>query len=112
MNPTHVNPTVQPNIMILGQHLTPTTTVSVGGRTATTVQVPDANHLMVKLPDNLSHGSYMVEVSNAAGTAVASDPLVVDDDAAKLSTLQMIAIGGALILLVLLMRLARTPALS
>lgn len=112
VNPAKVNPSVQPNIMILGQHLTPTTTVVVGGRNATTVQAPDANHLLVKLPDNLSHGSYMIEVTNDAGTAVASDPLVVEDTAGQLSTLQMLAIGGGLLLLVLLMRLARTPSLS
>src|SRR5256885_9917798 len=49
VNPTKVNPTVQPNIMILGQHLTPASTVQVGGRAATTVQAPDTYHLLVKL---------------------------------------------------------------
>src|SRR5579864_1404149 len=53
VNPIKVDPTVQPNIMILGQHLTPTSTVQVGGRLATTVQAPDSYHLLVKLPDNL-----------------------------------------------------------
>jgi len=51
LNPVKVNPAVLPNIMILGQHLTPATTVQVGGRPATTVQVPDANHLLMKLPE-------------------------------------------------------------
>jgi hypothetical protein len=37
LNPVKVNPSVLPNIMILGQHLTPATTVQVGGRPATTV---------------------------------------------------------------------------
>src|SRR2546429_531259 len=60
LNPVKVNPAVLPNIMILGQHLTPTTTVQVGGRPATTVQVPDANHLLMKLPENLAQGSYSV----------------------------------------------------
>src|SRR5438046_7570429 len=77
LNPLKVNPTVQPNIMILGQGMTPATTAHVGGRPATTVQVPDANHLLVKLPDNLTQGSYVVEVTNEAGTVTASDPLVV-----------------------------------
>jgi IPT/TIG domain len=112
LNPTKVNPTVQPNIMILGQYLTPASTVEVGGRPATTVQVPDPNHLLVKLPDNLSQGSYTVEVRNEAGTAVASDPLVVDDSGSQPSSLQYFVIGGAFLLLVLVMRLARTPMLG
>jgi hypothetical protein len=112
ITPTKVNPTVQPNVMILGQHLSTSNTVAVGGRPATTIQAPDTNHLLVKLPDNLSHGSYTIEVTNEAGTAIASDPLVVDDGGGDLSTLQYVAIAGALILLVLLMRLARTPGLA
>jgi hypothetical protein len=112
VNPTKVNPSMQTNIMILGQHLTATTNVEVGGRPATTVQAPDANHLLVKLPDNLEHGSYVVEVTNEAGTAVATDPLVVDGGDGQLSTLQMVALGGFLIVLVLVLRLARTPGLS
>jgi methionine-rich copper-binding protein CopC len=112
INPTKVNPTVEPNIMIVGQDLTPTTTVQVGGREATTVQAPDQNHLLVKLPDNLGHGSYTIEVTNEAGTAVASDPLVVDDGTGQFSTLQIVAGAGVLILLVLVLRMARTPGLS
>ena len=112
LNPTKVNPTVQPNIMILRQYLTPASTVEVGGRPATTVQVPDPNHLLVKLPDNLAHGSYTVEVRNEAGTAVASDPLVIDDSGSQPSSLQYFVIGGAFLLLVLVMRLARTPMLA
>ena len=112
VSPTKVNPTTQPNIMILGQYLTPTSTVEVGGRPATTVQAPDPNHLLVKLPDNLSQGSYEVQVTNEAGSAVATDALVVDGAAAQLSTLQYAAGGGVLLFLVLVMRLARTPGLS
>lgn len=112
VNPTKVNPATQPNIMILGQHLTPTSSVEVGGRPATTVQAPDPNHLLVKLPDNLAQGSYQIEVTNEAGTAVADAPLQVDDPGAQLSTLQ-IAGGAAFVLfLVLVMRLARTPGIS
>src|SRR5438270_13841822 len=111
VSPTKVNPTTQPNIMILGQYLTATSTVEVGGRPATTVQAPDANHLLVKLPDNLSQGSYEVQVTNEAGSAVATDPLVVDG-VAQLSTLQYAAGAGFLVFLVLVMRLARTPGLS
>jgi len=111
LNPTKVNPTVQPNVMIMGQHMTAATTAAVGGRPATTVQVPDTNHLLVKLPDNLSSGTYTVEVTNEAGTAVAGDALDVDDGGGQLSTLQYAVAGGFLILLVLVMRLARTPSL-
>lgn len=112
VNPTKVNPTTQPNIMILGQHLTPTSTVEVGGRPATTVQAPDPNHLLVKLPDDLGQGSYQIEVTNEAGTAVADTPLQVDGGGAQFSTLQYAAGGGFLVFLVLVLRLARTPGLS
>ncbi|HEY9288407.1 MAG TPA: IPT/TIG domain-containing protein [Candidatus Dormibacteraeota bacterium] len=112
VNPTKVNPTTQPNIMILGQHLTPTSTVEVGGRPATTVQAPDPNHLLVKLPDNLPQGSYQIVVTNDAGTAVADAPLQVDDPGTQFSTLQIAAGAGFLLFLVLVMRLARTPGLS
>jgi len=112
LNPVKVNPTVLPNIMILGQHLTPTTTVQVGGRPATTIQVPDANHLLMKLPENLAQGSYLVAVTNEAGTATASDQLVIDDTGTHPSTLMMLVGGGFLLLLVLVLRLARTPGLA
>jgi len=112
LNPIKVNPTVLPNIMILGQHLTPATTVQVGGRPATTVQVPDANHLLMKLPENLAQGSYSVAVTNEAGTALASDQLVIDDTGTQPSTLMMLVGGGFLLLLMLVMRLARTPGLA
>jgi len=112
LNPVKVNPAVLPNIMILGQHLTPATTVQVGGRPATTVQVPDANHLLMKLPENLTQGSYSVAVTNEAGTALASDQLVIDDTGTQPSNLMMLVGGGALLLLMLVMRLARTPGLA
>ncbi|TMF99974.1 MAG: hypothetical protein E6I10_01075 [Chloroflexi bacterium] len=112
LNPVKVNPAVLPNIMILGQHLTPTTTVQVGGRPATTVQVPDANHLLMKLPENLAQGSYSVVVTNEGGTALASDQLVIDDTGTHPSNLMMLVGGGFLLLLMLVMRLARTPGLA
>ena len=107
-----VNPTVQPNIMIVGQFLTPATTVQVGTRPATTVQVPDANHLLVKLPDHLSGGTYQIEVTNEAGSVMAGDSLVVDNTGDQPSTLTYLMGGGFLAFLVLVMRLARTPGLS
>src|SRR2546423_15591658 len=75
VTPAKINPTTQPNIMILGQHLTPASTVQVGGRPATTVQATDTYHMLVKLPDNLAHGSYSLEVTNQAGTTTARDKL-------------------------------------
>ncbi len=75
IDPIKVDPTVQPNIMILGQHLTPASTVQVGGRPATTVQASDTYHMLVKLPDNLAQGSYSIEVTNEAGTATAPTDL-------------------------------------
>jgi hypothetical protein len=112
VNPTKVNPTVQPNIMIIGQFLTPATTVQVGRRQATTVQVPDANHLLVKLPDNLSKGTYAIEVTNEAGSVMASDNLVIDNVGDQPSLMTYLACGGFFAFLVLVMRLARTPGIS
>ena len=112
LNPVKVNPTVLPNIMILGQHLTPASTVQVGGRPAITVQAPDTYHLLIKLPDNLSQGSYSVAVTNEGGTATATDELVVDASGTQPSRMLMLVGGGILILLVLVMRLARTPGLA
>jgi len=79
----------------------------VGGRPATTVEVPDANHLLVKLPENLAQGSYLVAVTNEAGTALASDELVIDDTGTHPSTLMMLVGGGVLLLLLLVMRRLR-----
>src|SRR5256712_12693983 len=90
LNPVKVNPTVLPNIMILGQYLTPATTVQVGGRPAITVQVPDANHLLMELPENLAPGAYSVAVTNEAGTALARDHLVIDDTRTHPSTRLML----------------------
>src|ERR671922_2217937 len=94
INPAKVNPTVQPNIMILGQYLTPASTVQVGGRPATTVEMPDANHLLVRLPDNLSQGTYLIAVRNEAGTTIASDPLVVDNSGQQPKTMNYLMVGG------------------
>src|SRR2546428_6819347 len=111
LNPLKVNPTVQPNIMIFGQYMTPATTAQVGGRPATTVQVPDANHLLVKLPENLSQGSYLVQVTNEAGTATASDALGGGQSPAPSNMMYLMG-GGFLCLLVLVMRMARTPSIA
>jgi hypothetical protein len=112
VTPAKVNPTTQPNIMILGQHLTPASTVQVGGRAATTVQASDTYHMLVKLPDNLAQGSYSIEVTNEAGSTTASDELVVDDPGSRPSNPVLLSGAGLLLLLVLVMRLARTPGLA
>ena len=112
VTPAKVNPITQPNIMILGQHLTAASTVQVGGRPATTVQASDTYHMLVKLPDNLAQGSYSIEVTNEAGTATATDQLVVDNPGYQPSNMLYLSGAGLLILLVLVMRLARTPGLA
>jgi len=111
VDPTKVNPTLQPNIMIVGQFLTPATRVQVGTRLATTIQVPDANHLLVKLPEKLSGGTYAIQVTNEAGSVMASDSLVVDNAGDQPGTMTYLIGGGFIAFLVLVMRLARTPGL-
>jgi hypothetical protein len=86
--------------------------VQVGGRAATTVQASDTYHMLVKLPDNLAQGSYAIEVTNEAGTATATDQLVVDDPGYQPSNTLYLSGAGLLLLLVLVMRLARTPGLA
>jgi hypothetical protein len=110
ISPLKVNPVLQPNIMIMGQHLTPTTTVRVGGYPATVVTAPDAYHLLVRLPDNLAQGAYTIEVINEAGTAWSSDDLIVDTSA-RPSTLKLLTAGGFVALLLLVLRLSRMPGL-
>ncbi len=112
INPAKVDPIRQPNIIIIGQHLSATTRVMVGGRPATTVESPDNQTLLVRLPDALTSGSYEVDVTNEAGTAVADDQLVVDDSQRGPSSLVTVAGAGTLLLLLLVMRLARTPGLA
>jgi len=112
VTPAKVNPTNQPNIMILGQHLTAASIVQVGGRPATTVQAADTYHMLVRLPDNLAQGTYSIAVTNEAGTATATDQLVVDDPNTAPSPMMLLGGGGILLLLVLVMRLARTPSLA
>ncbi|HSO94310.1 MAG TPA: IPT/TIG domain-containing protein [Candidatus Dormibacteraeota bacterium] len=112
LSPARVDPSRQPNIMIIGQYLSPSTRVMVGGRPAVTVESPDNQTLLVKLPEALAKGSYEVDVTNEAGTAVADDQLVVDDSQAGPSTLTTMAGAGFLLLLLLVMRLARTPGLA
>ena len=111
VSPVKVNPHLQPNIMILGQNLTPTTHVEIGSLTAQTMDASDGYHLLAKLPPDLPQGSYRIQVSNEAGTVTADDLLLVDgaDGPSNMTFL----FGGALLaLFVLVMRLARTPSLA
>src|ERR1700694_3453983 len=110
--PSHPSPRDRLRPPRPGQPLTPATTVQVGGRPATTVQVPDANHLLMKLPENLSQGAYSVAVTNEAGNTVASGELALAHPTLRPSTMMMLVGGGLLLLLLLVMRLARTPGLA
>jgi ABC-type phosphate/phosphonate transport system substrate-binding protein len=112
VNPAKVNPTTQTNIVIIGQHLSATTRVQVGGHPATTVEAPDPQTLLVKLPEDLAKGSYAVSVTNEAGTTVADQQLVVDDSGTGPNKLTTMAGVASLLVLVLVMRLARTPGLG
>jgi hypothetical protein len=67
VNPTTLTPSVQPNILILGQNFTDNTVVEVGGHAATTLE-SDAYHLLVQLPSGLHNGTYQVVVASPAGT--------------------------------------------
>lgn len=111
VSPVKVNPRLQPNIMILGQNLTPTTHVEIGSRAAQTVDATDGYHLLAKLPPDLAQGSYSIQVSNEAGTVTADDRLLVDGGEGP-SNMTFVAGGAFLVLFVLVMRLARTPGLA
>ncbi len=112
MNPTKVDLRRQTNVMLLGQNLTPATRVKVGTQQASTMEAPDGFHLLVKLPPDLDSGTYIVEVSNEAGSTTAAEPLLVDRTDPGLNRMTMLVGGGSLALLGLMMRLARTPTLG
>ncbi len=112
VTPVKVNPRLQPNIMILGQNLTPTTHVEIGTRPALTVDASDGYHLLAKLPPDLPQGLYSIQVSNEAGTVTADDRLQVDSSDAGPSNMTMLLGAAFLAFFVLVMRLARTPGLA
>jgi hypothetical protein len=112
LSPSRINLHLQPNVMILGQNLTPDTLVAVGGRLATTLDGTDPNHLLVKLPGDLPTGTYQVEVKNHAGMTTAAESLVVEEPELVLNRKTMLLGAGFLALLMLVMRLARTPSLA
>jgi ABC-type phosphate/phosphonate transport system substrate-binding protein len=111
VNPTTLTPSVQPNILILGQNFTDNTVVEVGGHPATTIEA-DAYHLLVQLPSGLRDGTYQIVVASPAGTVTATDPLVVKDADGGINQTTLLAGAVFVVLLVLVMRLARTPSLS
>lgn len=112
VTPVKVVLRLQPNIMILGQNLTATTRVEVGARPAETLDASDSYHLLVKLPADLPVGSYLIRVTNEAGTVTADDRLQIDGGGPELSNMTFLLVGGFLALFVLVMRLARTPSFA
>jgi hypothetical protein len=112
LSPTRIKPQIQPNVMIVGQNFTPDTMVAVGGRLATTIDGTDPNHLLVKLPHDLPTGTYQVEVTNRGGMVTAAERLIVEDPDFVLSRKTILLGAGFLALLLLVMRLARTPSLA
>lgn len=107
INPSKVNLKTEPNIVLQGQNLTTTTHVMVGNQPATTVEA-DGYSMIVQLPGDLQTGTYQVEVTNEAGTAMADDSLVIDDgQTGPGQPIVWLGFGVLAALLYLLMRLAR-----
>lgn len=106
VSPTKVNLRTQPNVVLTGQNLLATTQVVVGGRPATTLDAPDPNHLLVKLPEDLADGTYILEASNGDATAMADDMLTVQAGG-MLDRNGMLVVIGGMALLLLAARLAR-----
>ena len=108
INPPRINPVNEPNIMLVGQNLTASTRVLVGGRPATTVEATGYT-LLARLPDGLPGGSYPLQVLGNGTSSIAPDPVVIDDAPTGLSQSTMLAGGGLAALFLLVMRLARSP---
>jgi len=111
VNPTKVNLNVQKSVILIGQNLTPTTRVAIGGVPATTVEAPDTYHLLVRLPDNLQEGIYTVTAANESGSTTAEQPLQVKTETG-LNTMNVLLGGGLFALVLLMARMARMPILS
>lgn len=111
INPPHVNPVTEPNIMLVGQNLTSSTRVLVGGRPATTVEATGYT-LLARLPEGLASGSYALQVVGNGTSSIADDQVVVDDAPRGPSQMTMLAGGGFAVLFLLVMRLGRTPRYS
>jgi len=107
---TKVNPHVQKNLMLAGQNLTASTQVRVGGYATATVEAPDAYHLLVRLPEELPQGTYLVEATNEAGTTVAEEPVVVQLESGP-NRMTILFGSGFMALLMLVARAARPSVL-
>jgi sensor domain CHASE-containing protein len=110
VSPTKVNPHVHKNLMLAGQNLTASTQVKVGGYAAATVEAPDAYHLLVKLPEDLPQGTYLVVATNEAGTTTAEEPVVVQAESGT-NRMTILYGGGFMALLMLVARAARPRVL-
>jgi hypothetical protein len=64
-------------ILISGSGFTPSSSVTVGGRAATTVTVLSANYLLVVLPAGTGTGAKALQVTTAAGTSAPTSTDVV-----------------------------------
>lgn len=106
VSPAKVNLRVQPNIVLTGQYLAVTTQVVVGGRPATTIESPDPNHLLIKLPEDLQDGTYILQASNGDATSTADQMLTVQAGS-PLDRQTMLVVVGGVVLLLLAGRLAR-----
>ncbi len=110
VSPTKVNPRVQKNLMLAGQNLTASTHVRVGGYAAATIEAPDAYHLLVRLPEDLPQGTYLVEATNEAGTTTAEEPVVVQPESGP-NRMTILFGSGFMALLMLVARAARPSVL-
>lgn len=106
ISPTKVNLRVQPNIVLTGQNLAPTTQVVVGGHPATTLDAPDSNHLLVQLPPDLGDGTYVLQASNGDAVSTADEMLTVQA-ASPIDQRNMLMLVGSGLLVLLAARLAR-----
>jgi hypothetical protein len=105
--PARINPVTEPNIMLVGQNLTTTTQVLIGGRPAVTVEATGST-LLARLPEGLSSGSYQLQVEGNGATSIASDPVIIDQGSTAPSRSTMLAGGAFAVLFLLVARLA-TP---
>ena len=106
ITPARIDPVTEPNIMLVGQNLTTTTQVLVGGRPAVTVEATGST-LLARLPEGLTSGSYPVQVVANGASSLAADPVVIDQASPAPSRSTMLAGGGLGALFLLVLRLAR-----
>ena len=106
ITPARVNPVLEPNIMLVGQNLTASTQVLVGGRPAVTVEATGTT-LLARLPEGLDSGSYQLQVVTDGASSVATDPVVIEPASQGLSRSTMLAGGGFAALFLLVLRLAQ-----